>query len=70
MRAALPERGGRNNRCLWMLGEQLGAGDAERGGVNPVGKGLPESPLGECTHWGALGELGNVGCVCLGWDER
>lgn len=58
---------GRNNRCLWVLGEQLGAGDAEHRAVNPVGKGLPGLPQGD---WDALGDLGNVGCVWAGMQDE
>lgn len=53
-----------------MVGEQLGAGDAEHGAVNPVGKRLPGSPQGECSRWDALGDLGNVGCVCAGMQDE
>lgn len=49
----------------------LDAGDAGHGGgVNPVGKGLPGLPQGECTHWDALGDLGNVGSVWAGMKDE
>lgn len=34
------------------------------------GEGTAGWPQGECTHWDALGDLGNVGCVWAGMKDK